>query len=94
MNGDMKSPDKESCRLQSTCGRGVGEDGEGADVLRSISSSPGEERSLWIRQKQVNGMQACFFVCLFFLKPITTHQQRVRPQCALNQRNPGWSSLT
>lgn len=39
------------CR-QSTCGRWVGEDGEGADMLRSVPSSSGEECSLWTREKQ------------------------------------------
>lgn len=37
-----------------TCGRGVGEDGEGADVLRCISSRPGKECSLLTGQKQLN----------------------------------------
>lgn len=37
--------------LRCTCGRGVGEDGEGADMLRSVSCSSRQQCSLW-RQKQ------------------------------------------
>lgn len=43
-----------SCHLRSTCGRGVGEDGEGADVLRSVSCSSGQQCSLWTRKKWPN----------------------------------------